>query len=169
MRFIERFIYRLVTWGAVLGSVDIGFCTMILCTGIFLRLFLGRTIPGTFDLVETAIVLVGAYSFVYCEIQNHHTKADVIVMHLKSRTRSRLEVLTTFLNLAFWVTLLYAGWGMLTRMYENGEQTELLKINVVPFRALWVLSLLLMCIVLFFKLIHHIRDSFAKTNEGVSK
>ena len=93
MRFIERFIYRLATWGAVLGSADIGFCTIIMVTGVILRLFFGRTIPGTFDMVETAIVLVGAYSFVYCETQNFHTKADVIVMHLKSRTRSRLEVL----------------------------------------------------------------------------
>ncbi len=169
MRFIERFIYRLATWGAVLGSADIGFCTIIMVTGVILRLFFGRTIPGTFDMVETAIVLVGAYSFVYCETQNFHTKADVIVMHLKSRTRSRLEVLTTLLNLFFWVTLLYAGWKMLLRMYADGEETELLKINVVPFRAMWVLSLALMCLVLFFKLIHHIRDSFSKTSEGVSK
>ena len=169
MRFIEKFIYRLATWGAVLGSVDIGFCTIIMVTGVFLRLFFGRTIPGTFDLVESAIVLVGAYSFVYCETRDRHTKADIIVNHLTSRTRSRLEVFTTLLNLFFWSMLLYAGWKMLGRMYENGEITELLKINVVPFRAMWVLSLLLMCLVLFFKLIHHVHDAFSKTSEGVSK
>ncbi len=89
--------------------------------------------------------------------------------HLKSRTRSRLEVFTTFLNLSFWAILLYAGWKMLLRMYEEGETTELLKLNVVPFRAMWVLSLVLMCLVLVIKLIHHIQDAFSKTNEGVSK
>ena len=169
MRFIERFIYRLATWGAVLGSVDIGFCTIIMVTGVFLRLFFGRTIPGSFDVVETAVVLVGAYSFVFCETRDRHTKADIIVNHLKSRTRSRLEVFTTFLNLSFWAILLYAGFKMLLRMYEEGETTELLKLNVVPFRAMWVLSLVLMCLVLVIKLIHHIQDAFSKTNEGVSK
>jgi hypothetical protein len=51
-------------------------------------------------------------------------------------------------------------------MYEEGEATELLKINVVPFRALWVFALLLMCLVLLIKWIHHIYDAFFSKDAG---
>ena len=165
MGFFERLIHRLVIWGAVVGAVDIGFCTILILAGIVTRAF-GHTIPGTFDLVEIAIVLVGAYSFPFCEIKEHHTKADVLINRLSSRWKSRLAVITTFLSLSFWSILLYAGWVMLKRMYEEGEATELLKINVVPFRALWVFALLLMCLVLLIKWIHHIYDSFHTKDAG---
>jgi TRAP-type C4-dicarboxylate transport system permease small subunit len=159
MGFVEKLIYRLATWGAVVGAADIGFCTVLIVVGVITRAF-GHTIPGTFDLVEIAIVLVGAYSFPFCETKDHHTKADVVINRLSSRSKSRLAVITTFLSLSFWSILLYAGWGMLKRMYEEGEETELLKINIVPFRALWVFALLLMCLILLFKWFHHIRDAF---------
>ena len=165
MGFFEKLIHRLVTWGAVVGAVDIGFCTILIIAGIITRAF-GHTIPGTFDLVEIAIVLVGAYSFPFCEIKDHHTKADVLINRLSSRSKIRLSVITTFLSLSFWSILLYAGWVMLVRMYEEGEATELLKINVVPFRALWVFALLLMCLVLLIKWIHHIYDAFFSKDAG---
>ncbi len=165
MASFEKLIHRLAIWGAVVGAADIGFCTVLIIAGIVARAF-GHTIPGTFDLVEIAIVLVGAYSFPFCEIKDHHTKADVVINHLSSRSRSRLAVITTFLSLSFWSILLYAGWGILVRMYEEGEATELLKINVVPFRALWVFALLLMCLVLLTKWIHHIHRAFFSRDAG---
>lgn len=166
MGIIEKVINRIGTWGAVLGAVDIGFCTIVIVAGVVARAF-GHAIPGTFDLVETAIVLVGAFSFEYCELQNHHTKADVIVNRLGRRMRSCFETVTTFLSLSFWTLLLYAGWVMLLRMYREGEETELLKINVVPFRALWVFSLLLMCLILLTKWLHHLWDVFSKDRKGL--
>jgi TRAP-type C4-dicarboxylate transport system permease small subunit len=167
MGTIEKVINRIGTWGAVLGAVDIGFCTIVIVAGVVARAF-GHAIPGTFDLVETAIVLVGAFSFEYCELRNHHTRADVIVNRLSPRVRSFFETVTTFLSLSFWSLLLYAGWVMLLRMYREGEETELLKINVVPFRALWVFSLLLMCLILLIKWFHHLRDAFSKDRRELS-
>ncbi len=160
----EGFLNRLGTCGAALSAIDIGVITLILVAGVAMR-FLGSVIAGTFDLVETFVVVIGAFGFVYCEIQDRHTKADIIVNHFSFRTRSRCEALTTFLTLGFWCVLLYSGWTMLTRMYEEGEATDVLKINVVPFRALWVLATLLMCVVLVFKLFHRIRDAFSNNRE----
>lgn len=168
MGFLERAIRRIGVWGAVLAAVDIGFCTIIIVAGVISRA-LGHALAGTFDLIETAIVLVGAFSFQYCEMQNHHTKADVIVNRVSPRTRSRLEAITTFFNLAFWSLLLYAGWEMLVRMYREGEETELLKINIVPFRALWVAALLLMCLILLFKWLRYIREAFSKKEDEARK
>lgn len=157
---VERFFHRLSAWGAELSALDICVISVLLVFGVIVR-WTDSIVAGMFDIVEVLIVLVGAYAFVYCETQNGHTKADIITNRLSSRARNRCEVVTTFLSLCFWFVLLCAGWRMLVRMFYEGETTELLKINIVPFRALWVFGLLLMCFLLLFKLFHHIGDLFS--------
>ncbi len=161
MAFIEKLINRLVTWGGVLGAVSMITVIIIIIAGVIARA-LGHGLSGTLDLVESIIVLVGSFSFAYCQIHDRHARADIIIMHLSPRMKAWFETFTGILGIAFWSVMTWAGWRMLVTKYEDGEATDIININLVPFRALWVISLALMVIVLIIKLIHSVREGVSK-------
>lgn len=158
---IERFMGRLVTWGGVVGAIAMAVVVIIVVMGVLGRVF-SYTFPGTFDLVESIMIVTCAYSFAYCQKRDRHAKADVVLTHLHRRARAWFEAFTTLLSIGVWAVLMWAGMKMLVSKWERGEQTEILKISIVPFRALWVVSLILMVIILGIKFL-------TKVKEGVSK
>ena len=76
---------------------------------------------------------------------------------MRGRVKSGVESILGILNLFYWAVLLWAGILMLVDRWETGESTEILKVSVVPFRGVWVFALILMCLLLLFRLIHHLR------------
>jgi TRAP-type C4-dicarboxylate transport system permease small subunit len=172
---MESIIQRLIKYGtAIAGVVMIGVLILIAVTA--LARLAGFMIPGTFDVVETFMMIVGAFCVAYCESQDAQAKAEVITSRVSSRTRSCLAIVTTLLGTFYWGVIFYAGWRMLAEKYRLGERTDLLQVNVVPSRTMWVLALALICLFLFSKLLHHIKDAVKgpdkgslTTPEGVSK
>jgi hypothetical protein len=53
--------------------------------------------------------------------------------------------------------MLWAAGKQMIEKWIAGEETEILKVPVVPFRGFWVFALILMCLLLLLKLSHHIK------------
>src|SRR5208283_449482 len=139
---MEKIIQRLIKYGAgIAGIVMCGVLTLIVITAV--ARLVGYMIPGTFDVVETFMMVVGAFCVAYCESQDAQAKAEVITARVSSRTRTYLAIFTTFLSFLYWGVIFYAGWRVLLDKFARGERTDLLGVNVVPSRTMWVLSLTL--------------------------
>ncbi|HVN97583.1 MAG TPA: TRAP transporter small permease subunit [Syntrophorhabdaceae bacterium] len=166
-----RQVIKICTAGA--GIVMIGVMMMIVVTA--LARLIGYSIPGTFDVIEVYMMIVGAYAVAYCETLEASARAEIITSRVSSRVRTGLATFTTFLNVIYWTVLFYAGWKVLMMKIQRGERTELLNANIVPSRSLWVLALALICIFLFLKLLdnfaHAVKPSKKDTStaEGVSR
>jgi TRAP-type C4-dicarboxylate transport system permease small subunit len=156
MGWFERLIMKIGNWGTVLGAVFMSAIALLITATV-----IGRAVrvalPGTFDLVETLVVVGIAFALVYGQLQDRHLRAEIAIERLRGRVKSGIESFVGVLNLFYWAVLLYAGAAMFSDKWGKGEATELLKVPVAPFRAVWVFALIVMCLLLIFRLFHHLR------------
>jgi len=156
MGCFERLITKIGNWGTVLGAIFMSAIALIITATV-----IGRAVrvalPGTFDLVETLVVVGIAFALVFGQLQDRHLRAEIAIERLRGRVKSGIESFLSIFNLFYWAVLLYAGAAMLSDKWGKGESTEILKVPVVPFRGVWVFALILMCLLLLFKLFHHLR------------
>ena len=160
MGWFEKLVIKTGNWGTLMGAVFMSAIALIITATVVGRA-LRIALPGTFDLVETLVVVGIAFALVYGQLQDRHLRAEIAIERLHGRVKSGIESFLGILNLFYWVVLLYAGAAMLQDKWGKGESTEILKVPVVPFRGVWVFALLLMSLLLLFKLFRHIR-SFIK-------
>jgi len=157
MGWFEKLVNKTGNWGTLMGAVFMSAIALIITATV-----VGRAVrvalPGTFDLVETLVVVGIAFALVYGQLHDRHLRAEIAIERLRGRVKSGVESFLGVLNLFYWAVLLWAGAAMFSDKWGKGESTEILKVPVVPFRGVWVFALLLMCLLLLFKLIHHIRD-----------
>jgi TRAP-type C4-dicarboxylate transport system permease small subunit len=152
----ERFVRKICNWGTVVGAVFLLANTLIILATVAGRA-LHIALPGTFDLVETSIVVSIAFAIVFGQLQDRHIRAEIAIERFKGRTKSGIESFIGILNIGYWAVLLYAAFVMMKEKWQRGEESNLLNIPVVPFRAVFVFSLILMVILLIFKEILHIK------------
>jgi TRAP-type C4-dicarboxylate transport system permease small subunit len=157
MGWFERLVIRIGNWGTVLGAIFMSAIALIITATV-----VGRAVrvalPGTFDLVETLVVVGIAFALVFGQLQDRHLRAEIAIERLRGRVKSGIESFLGVFNLFYWAVLLYAGAAILGDKWGKGESTEILKVPVAPFRGVWVFALVLMCLLLLFKLFHHLRD-----------
>lgn len=174
MERIEKMIQLVIKWGTSLATIVMG-VVMIMVVFTALGRLVGFTVAGTFDVVETFMMVVGAFCLVYCESQGGQAKAEVVTDRVSPAARTRLAIVTSLLTFAYWGMIFYAGGRMLLDKFGRGERTDLLGVNVLPSRTVWVVSVVLMCLLIAFRFFRHVRDAVrgegkgANAREGVSK
>lgn len=156
MGTFEKIIIKIGNWGTVAGAVFLLAIALLITITVIGRAF-HIAFPGTFDLVQTMVVVGIAFAIVYGQLQDRHLRTEIALERIKGRLKSGIESFLGILNLFYWVVLLWAGIDLGIDMFKGGEATELLDVPVTPFRAVWIFSLILMVILLSLKLIHHVK------------
>jgi TRAP-type C4-dicarboxylate transport system permease small subunit len=156
MGAFEKVIHKIGNWGTVLGAVFMLAIALLVTFTVIGRAF-HIAFPGTFDLVETMMVVSIAFALVFGQLQDRHLRTEIAMERIKGRLKSGLESFLGVLNLFYWVVLLYTGIELGIDRYIGGEATQLLDVPVTPFRAVWVLALVLMVVLLALKLIGHVK------------
>jgi len=155
MGSFERLISKISNWGTVVAAVFLSAIALLITISVVGRAF-HISLPGTFDLVETLVVVAIAFALVYGQLEDRHLRADIAIERLKGRVRSAVESFLGVLNLAYWAILFCAAVVMMWRKWGTEETTDVLNVPVAPFRGVWVFALIVMVLLLVFKLIHHV-------------
>jgi TRAP-type C4-dicarboxylate transport system permease small subunit len=161
MGLIEKMVFRLSNWGGVVGEIFIAAVTVVLITAVLARTF-RFVVPGTLDLVETWIVIGIAFSLLKAEMRDHHTRADLLTKRMGRRTRAWVEAVNTALSCFVWMVI---AWGSIKLTHEkwvNGEKTDFLGLPIPPFRTIWTLACVLLCVLLAIKVVRHVREGVSK-------
>ncbi|HVN97998.1 MAG TPA: TRAP transporter small permease [Syntrophorhabdaceae bacterium] len=158
---IQKVINRIGALTSGLGIVLLASVGVVLVTGVVMRV-LGKALSGAFDLVQILIVGAVAFAFVDCELRNRHARAEVVVERLKPKLRAWFESLTTLCALFYWVVVFLAGAQLALMKYAEHEETDMLKVPIAPFRGAWLFGLALLCVVVFIKLINHVKRGVSK-------
>jgi len=156
MGIFEKAIHKIGNWGTVAGCVFMLAIASLVTITVIGRAF-HVAFPGTFDLVETMMVVSISFAIVFGQLQDRHLRTEIAMERIKGRVKSGLESCLSVLNLFYWVVLLWTGIELGIDRYLGGETTELLEVPVTPFRAVWIFALVLMVILLVLKLIHHVK------------
>jgi TRAP-type C4-dicarboxylate transport system permease small subunit len=121
----------------------------IICANVIFRIF-GGVIPGTYELVEIMVVIVAGFALSDTEIHHRQTNVDMVTIHLPKKIRLGLENVCNLIGLVYWLVIAWASAGITIDKAVKGEETELLKISIIPFRVIWVFGLILICFVIIY-------------------
>jgi len=145
----EKLIQWSVGLGRNTGAVFIIVIMFVISINVVFRIF-GTVIPGTYELVEIMVVIVAGFALSDTEFHRRHTNVDMVVVHLPKRVRLWLENACNLVSWVYWVLIAWASTHLLIDKAAKGETTDILKISVIPFRAIWVLGLILICFVIIY-------------------
>lgn len=148
---------HIVYYPTYFGTVALAAVMFIVVGNVFWRIF-GRVIPGTYDLVETVTVVVAAFALVNTEYERKHTNVDMLITLFKKKTQIWLDQLCNCISFVYWMTICYATIRVTIDKARVGENTDLLKISIVPFRALWSFALFLMAIIVIYNIYRNFRE-----------
>ena len=86
----------------------------------------------------------------------------MLVKHLSRRGRAWVETINQTLSLFVWVVIAYASYFLTLQKADNHEMTEYLKVPIYPFRGIFTIACILLCLILLIKVIHHIKEGVTK-------
>ena len=144
MKYFVQILKRITILERNVGAVCLIGVMVIICANVAYRV-IGGIIPGTFDLVELLIVPAVGFALVTVELAKRHTIVDMVTTHLPAKMRLGVEICVTVIALFYWTAIFWATWKMLLVKMATGEQTQLLKVSVIPFRIIWVFALAWLC------------------------
>jgi len=149
MSLFERLVKCTVGYGTNAGAAFLVAIMLMICANVIFRIF-GGVIPGTYELVEIMVVIVAGFALSDTEIHHRQTNVDMVTIHLPKKIRLWLENVCNLISWVYWVVIGWASAGITIDKAAKGEATELLKISVIPFRVVWVVGLILICLVIIY-------------------
>jgi len=142
----EKIVRRLVGVSTVVGiSFLIG--VMILMVADIISRLLGGAISGTYELVELLIVVAVSFALAYTALEKGHVIVEIVVSRFSQRAQAVVKSFTYIICIVTWGLIAWANIGILPEKALLRERTPLLGVSYIPFRGLWTIGLILLCVV----------------------
>lgn len=144
-------LIRCIGIGAiVIGSLALLAIGVLMTAGVAIR-FSGGVITGGAEISEMLVIVMAAMSLVAATAFESHPHMPIVIERLTAPTRRRLAIVVGTLAAAFWGTAAFMTARIAIENARVVEETELLRISVIPFRAIWTLALLLITVILLIR------------------
>ncbi|MBI5440674.1 MAG: TRAP transporter small permease [Deltaproteobacteria bacterium] len=156
MAYSDAWLKKLAGWGASASALFMSLVALLVAGNVVCRAF-HIALPGTFDLVETLIIVAVAFALVYGQSEDRHLRAEIAIERMTGRLRSGVESFLALLSVFYWAVLLVSGAVLMKEKWQGDEATDILRVPVVPFRAVWVFALALMVVLLIHRLVGHLQ------------
>ena len=155
-----NFFRRLSTDSVAIGAAFLVGMMVLVVANIIYRLF-GHVIPGSFELSELMIVVAVASALGYAAVHKSHIVVKIVVSRFSQRWQAIIEVLMSLISLATWAVIAWASFNVLSQRWLT-EVTDLLDIPYLPFRIIFVVGLVLLCLV-------YVTDLFRALSQAVKR
>jgi len=155
-----NFFRRLSTDSVAIGAAFLVGMMVLVVANIIYRLF-GHVIPGSFELSELMIVVAVASALGYAAVHKSHIVVKIVVSRFSQRWQAIIEVLMSLISLATWAVIAWASFNVLSQRWLT-EITDLLDIPYLPFRIIFVVGLVLLCLV-------YVTDLFRALSQAVKR
>jgi TRAP-type C4-dicarboxylate transport system permease small subunit len=135
----------LVRIGNIIGITGILVMIVIIMTNIFSRFF-GESFAGTYELVQLTSVLVISFAILYTQIKKMHIVVNIVLVRLPQRIKAICYRFACFISAGICAVLAGTCYIYAWRNWLIGEHTATLKIFLPPFRIVWGIGCLLLCV-----------------------
>ena len=151
MKTFTKIIFKINEKGSLIGGICLVAMMALIVSNIIFRLT-GHVVTGSYELSELLIVVTASFAMGYAAIHETHVDVDIFVSKLSARWRSILSAFTSALSLITWTLTAWAGYLILTQRGLT-EETEMLLVPYLPFRAILVFGLALMALIYLIKML----------------
>lgn len=145
---------RAVVW---LGATALVLLGALICASVGLRIT-GAVIKGSSEIGEMLIIIVAATAIVTATLTDGHPYVHMLVDKLKSNVRYRLAAYISLVCAVFWGAMAWMNSAVAIENTRLIEETELLRISVIPFRWLWVACLIAVAAILALRAIRQLKS-----------
>jgi TRAP-type C4-dicarboxylate transport system permease small subunit len=146
MRYFESIINKIGHPVMLVSAIFLLGTMALTVANVISRLF-GSVIAGTYELTEVLIIVVAATSLGYAALKKSHVIVDIFVSRVPQRVQGIIDAFTSVLGLAVWGIVTWQSINLLLIRWSQ-EDTELLNVPYYPFRILWIIGLVFLCLIL---------------------
>ncbi|MFC1821048.1 TRAP transporter small permease [Thermodesulfobacteriota bacterium] len=161
MGSFTKIVHRvIIVCTAAGGAFLVGIMALTVANVIY-RLF-GRAIAGSYEISELLIVVTVAFAIGYTAVRQSHITVKILVSRLSPLTQAIVGSVSSILCFGIWAVIVWASIRDSLQKTLAGEYSDLLEIPFLPFRAVWVLGLILLCLVFLINLYNALRQGVNK-------
>jgi len=150
---VKKLFYKISAGLNVVGVSLMVIITFTILVDVVGRLFFRAPVPGTYELVEYAMLIVIAFAMPYCQVRRGHIEVTSFVNILPKKVQAvfnffDLLVATFMLFIVSWQTIVKIGID-----FRSGVTSAVLFIPRWPFVLLASIGFTLMTIIFFLQMI----------------
>lgn len=145
MEIFNRIIQRITGGGAWAAGVFLVASMLLVVTSVACRAFFNIGVVGTYELLQLMMGVVIAFALVYTALRKGHVVVNIVISRFSLKTGAIIGIAMAFLSLAIWGI---TSGAVAEYIYEVRltELSETLEVPYLPFRAVFVLGLLLLAL-----------------------
>lgn len=147
----DRWVRRISNLALWVGAAALLMLALVIVIAALARL-LGTAIVGGSEIVDVSIIVVASMALVAGTAANTHPSVHILTRRLSTGAQRTLKMAAALIACAFFAVLCYESALVLISYARLGEYTQLLRVSITPFRAVWVASLATLCLVLILRL-----------------
>lgn len=144
---VVRWIGVVATGAGALALLSIG---ALMTMGVITR-FSGGMISGATEISEMLVIIMSSMSLLAATVYDAHPRVHMLVDRMTPRTRRLVGALVAALATGFWTIATFITGRVTIENARLVEETELLRLSVIPYRAIWTVSLAVLTLVLLIR------------------
>ncbi len=155
-RFYRGYGRLLAALAVLSGLITFAIMWLIVANALMRKTF-NQPIQGTYEITESALVLLVFLSLAYTQCRRGHIRVTLLTRHLPMRLQHGLYVVVLAIGCLFFAWCTYAVFGDARQAYIVGEQEwGLIRFPLWPVKATIVLGVLLLSVQYLLDAIRHV-------------
>ena len=151
-----KFVQYLVRVLLIIAAIALITMMVIISTNVLGRVFLKSPIFGALELSGLAGIVLASVAIPYVEKERRNVHVEILVDRLPSRLRGFTDAFVLLLSLGAIAVLSYAMLKESLHAASFGEETLVLELPTSPFKFIWTIGTILLCVVLIVNIIKSI-------------
>jgi TRAP-type C4-dicarboxylate transport system permease small subunit len=108
-------------------------------------------ITGATEMSEMLVIIMASMSLVAATVYRAHPFVHMLIDRLRPNPKRAVAMLVAALSCSFWAIAAFVNGHVAFENWQLIEETELLRISVIPFRMIWTAALALIAIILLIR------------------
>jgi len=160
------YVHLLITLNHI--SVVIIFLTAVWIFGdVIGRYFFNQPIPGTTELIKTAIIAIVFLGFPYALYKKAHIRTTVLTHRLSPEYNKWLEIISSIIGITIFSLVCIYGWKAAVKAWAVNEfEGVQLRVPTYPSRFIMVLGSFLLVVQYLINLVKILSTKIVKVNKG---
>lgn len=106
---------------------------------------LGMPITGTIEIVQVGVLIAGSLGILIATLTKSHANVHLLIERLSPKAQNFLGIMAKILSLFFIGSIIIGSIWQFKDNFGTYEESEILKIPLMPLRAIVILALLGVC------------------------
>jgi len=150
LNFLYRTIHSIAVFLSDFGSLVMMAVTLLIVANVLYRTF--GAISSVYEVVELSMSVVAVFTMIMAEVGNMHIVVDAAMGFFPKRLKEIFQKTGTIMSIVYYGIMGCAALSIVPEKFALDEMTDITRIPITPFRAIWGGGLIIFCILLLVKI-----------------